>query len=126
RDAYAKTLGLTDRTSLTYAQLQAFEKNKEAIKASAAFQAHVNNRNYDNANQPPDKERPQDLLEKDYSTILARGLSSRSGGLGLEDAKVQQANHLLAMFEADYNPKTGQYDIPLVQQKEMALGLARL
>jgi hypothetical protein len=53
-------------------------------------------------------------------------MSSRSGGIGLEDAKVQQANHLLSLFEQTYNPKTGGYDIPRVQMNELAMGLAKL
>lgn len=68
----------------------------------------------------------QNALEKEYRTVLARGLSSRSGGLGLEDAKVQQANHLLALMDQNFDPKTGQYNIPKVMLGELALGLARL
>lgn len=68
----------------------------------------------------------QQKLEQQYRTVLARGLSSRSGGLGGEDAKVQQANHLLSLFEQTYNPKTGGYDLPRVQLNELALGLAKL
>jgi hypothetical protein len=68
----------------------------------------------------------QGKLEQQYRTALLRGMSSRSGGIGLEDAKVQQANHLLSLFEQTYNPKTGGYDIPRVQMNELAMGLAKL
>lgn len=68
----------------------------------------------------------QDALEQEYRTVLARGLSSRSGGLGLEDSKVQQANHLLALLEQTYDPKTDSYAIPKMLQGELAAGLARL
>lgn len=68
----------------------------------------------------------QNKLEQEYRTVLARGLSSRSGGLGLEDAKVQQANHLLALMDQSYDPKTDSYNIPRVQQTELAMGLAKL
>lgn len=71
-------------------------------------------------------EKNQQKFEQQYRTVLQRGLSSRSGGLGLEDAKVQQANHLMAIFEQNYDPKTGDYNIPRVQLNELALGLARL
>lgn len=71
-------------------------------------------------------EKNQQKFEKEYRTVLARAISSRAGGLGGEDAKVQQANHLVAMFEQNYNPKTGGYDIPRVQLNELALGLAKL
>lgn len=78
----------------------------------------------DDANTGSDKN--QQKFEQQYRTVLTRGLSSRSGGLGLEDAKVQQANHLSAIFEQNYDPKTGDYNIPRVQLNELALGLARL
>lgn len=68
----------------------------------------------------------QQKMEQEYRTVLQRGMSSRSGGIGLEDAKVQQANHLQAIFEQNYDPKTGEYNIPRVQLNELALGLARL
>jgi hypothetical protein len=68
----------------------------------------------------------QQKFEQEYRTVLQRGLSSRSGGLGLEDAKVQQANHLLALMDQNLDPKTGDYNIPKVQYEELALGLARL
>lgn len=68
----------------------------------------------------------QDKLENQYRTILMRPMSSRSGGLGLEDAKVQQANHLMALLDQNKDPKTGQYNVPKVQMNELALGLARL
>jgi hypothetical protein len=68
----------------------------------------------------------QGKLEQSYRTILSRAMSSRSGGIGLEDGKVQQANHLLALIDQSYDPKTGAYNIPKTQQAELALGLARL
>lgn len=68
----------------------------------------------------------QGKFEQQYRTILARGLSSRSGGLGLEDQKVQQANHLLALLHQTYDPKTDTYTIPKTLQGELAAGLARL
>lgn len=68
----------------------------------------------------------QQELEQEYRTVLIREISSRSGGLGLEDSKVLQANHLLAIFDQSYDPKTGEYNIPAVLQEELALGLARL
>lgn len=125
-DAYAKSIGKTKAEDLTYADRQTFEKDKEAIKSTAAFQQHMRERQYDNANQPPVKATDQNKLEQEYRTVLARGLSSRSGGLGLEDAKVQQANHLTALMDQSYDPKTDTYNIPRVQQTELAMGLARL
>lgn len=68
----------------------------------------------------------QNKLEQQYRTVLMREVSSRSGTLGTEDAKVAGANHLLTMFHQSYDPKTGDYNIPKSQQTELALGLARL
>lgn len=68
----------------------------------------------------------QRKLEQQYRQVLQRGLSSRSGGLGLEDSKVQQANHLMALMDQGYDAKTKTYNIPAVMQEELALGLARL
>lgn len=125
-EAYAQSLGLTSRTDLTYGDLQTFDRNKAAITSSAEFQRHMQARLFDNANQPPEKAPDQGKLEQQYRTVLTRAISSRAGGLGAEDAKVLQANHLLSAFEQSFNPQTGGYDIPPVQQRELALGLARL
>jgi hypothetical protein len=125
-DAYAKSLGKPDRTALNYAELQAFDQNKEKIKTSAAFQAHMQNRLFDNQHQPPETPKKQADLEQQYRTVLRTAMSNRSGGIGAEDQKVAQANHLLSLLEADFDPNTGTYSIPVIQQKELALGLARL
>lgn len=125
-DAYAKSIGKPDAGALTYVDRQTFEKNKASITSNEAFQRHMRERQYDNANPAPEKAASQDKLEQEYRTVLARGLSSRSGGLGLEDAKVQQANHLLALLDQTFDPKTGEYSIPKVLQGELAAGLARL
>lgn len=68
----------------------------------------------------------QQKFEQQYRTVLTRGLSSRNGGLGLEDSKVQQANHLLALLDQTYDPNTDSYTIPKTLQGELAAGLARL
>lgn len=125
-DAFAKTLGKTQAEELTHEERMAFDRNEAAIRSSATFQQHVNEHNYDNAHPTPEKPKKQDDLEQEYRTILARGLSSRSGGLGLEDTKVQTANHLMALIDQSYDAKTGNYNIPKVMQSELALGLARL
>lgn len=125
-DAYAKSLNKPNAEALTYQDRQAFEKNKEQIRADTTFQQHMRERQYDNAHPAPEKAKNQDALEQEYRTVLARGLSSRSGGVGLEDAKVQMSNHLSALIDQNYDPKTGTYNIPRVQQTELALGLARM
>lgn len=68
----------------------------------------------------------QNKLEQQYRQLLVRNLSNRSGGLGLEDQKVNQAIHLRAIFDQYRDQKTGEYKIPGVLYNELALGLARL
>lgn len=66
----------------------------------------------------------QQKLEQDYRNILAKEVSSRSGTVGTEDAKVAQANHLAALMNQYYDPKTGNYNVPKSQYGELVLGLA--
>lgn len=63
----------------------------------------------------------QNKLENQYRTVLMRAVSSRSGGLGLEDQKVNQANHLISLMK-QYDGK----NMPANIGNELALGLARL
>lgn len=93
----------------------------EAIRNLSAQEARAR---LDDRDAGSDKN--QAKFEQEYRTVLARGLSSRSGGLGLEDSKVQQANHLLALLEQNYDPKTDTYALPKVLQGELSAGLARL
>jgi hypothetical protein len=67
----------------------------------------------------------QEKLEQQYRQVLLKPLSNRSGGLGLEDAKVDQAIHLAALVK-QYKDANGNYNIPATQYNELALGLARL
>lgn len=68
----------------------------------------------------------QDKLEQQYKNDLNKGLSFRSGGLGLQDAKVNQAIDLRTMINQTYDPATGKYNIPPSLHSELVLGLARL
>ena len=68
----------------------------------------------------------QDRLEKIYGDRLAKITSNRSGGLGLQDAKVNQAIHLRSLVNQFYDPTTKSYNIPSAQYTELALGLASL
>lgn len=68
----------------------------------------------------------QDKLENEYRQVLLRPLAARSGGIGLEDQKVNQAIHLRAIFDQYLDPNTGEYNIPKVLYNELAIGLARL
>lgn len=68
----------------------------------------------------------QTRLEREYRNILMREYSSRSGSLGVEEGKINQASHLKAIFDQNYDPRTGGYNIPKSMMNEVALGLARL
>ena len=68
----------------------------------------------------------QGKLEKQYADYKMKALSNRSGGLGLQDSKVNQAIDLRRLINQYYDPKTGQFIIPPSQHSELALGLARL
>lgn len=125
-DAFAKSIGKQKAEELTDADRQAYEQRKAKNASDLAFGQHQRERAYDNANPAPEKPISQSKAEQEYRTVLARGLSSRSGGLGLEDSKVQQANHLLALLDQTYDPKTDTYNIPKVLQGELSAGLARL
>lgn len=82
----------------------------------------------------PDEKGPKDImdpkyqadLEKQYTNNKMKALSNRSGGLGLQDSKVNQAIDLRKMINKYYDPKTGEYAVPPSLHAELALGLARL
>lgn len=68
----------------------------------------------------------QQKLEQQYRQVLGKEFSSRQGALGIENAKVNQANHLNSLITQYYDPKTGDYNIPKSQYGELVLGLANL
>jgi hypothetical protein len=83
-----------------------------AAEAKAADETHENTR--------------QDRLEQNHATRMMKIVSLRSGGLGLQDAKVNQAIDLRTMANQNYNPQTGAFEIPPSMHAELVLGLARL
>lgn len=68
----------------------------------------------------------QDRLEQNYRTLWTKGISRYSGGLGLQDSKVNQAIDLRTLLNTYYDKKTGNYSIPPSQHTELVIGLARL
>lgn len=68
----------------------------------------------------------QDKLEKQYTDRLDKAISYRSGGLGLQDSKVNQAIDLKQLVQGYRDPKTGTYNVPPSMHTELVLGLARL
>lgn len=120
-DAFAVSLGKKDATQLTDADRQTFVKRDAQQKADVAFGQHQRERQYDVAHPVPVKGKSQDELEQEARGVLQREFSSRSGGLGMEDQKVNQAVHLLTLMnQFDGKP------MPAQIHGELALGLARL
>jgi hypothetical protein len=133
RAAFAKAIGRVDAsgnpdpTAVTDKEGQQFDQRKlqnaSAATVAGQVQAHAAERAYDFAHpQPVD----QTKLEKSYATTLLRAVSSRSGTLGREDARVSDANHVLAAFDQYLDPATGQYNIPAVPLRDIAMSTARL
>lgn len=67
----------------------------------------------------------QERLEESYRTLLKTTQSSRSGGMGLEDKKVDQAKHLIALLDQT-RASNGTYNLTPTQQAELSMGLATL
>lgn len=89
--------------------------------ANAADNANSNGGGYNGTTQ-----KQQQTLEQQYRQVLAKEFSSRSGSLGIENAKVNQANHLDSLLKQYYDPKTGNYNVPSSQYAELVMGLATL
>lgn len=68
----------------------------------------------------------QQKLEQQYRTVLQKEFSSRTGALGVENAKVNQANHLDSLITQYYDSKTGKYNVPKAQYSELVMGLANM
>lgn len=122
-DAFAKAIGRTGRADLTDDELQRYAQRQAQLAGTQQLQTHAAERTYDQAHPPPVD---QTKLENNYRTVLLRAVSSRSGTLGREDGRVADANHALASFDQYLDPATGQYNIPAVPLKELALTTARL
>lgn len=110
---------------LDYQSYKDREDNKESQrKINEAVAIHKANTKSDAALTASDT--VQQKLEQQYRGVLSKEFSSRTGALGVENSKVNQANHLNALFSQYYDPKTKQYNIPKVQYAELAIGLANL
>lgn len=68
----------------------------------------------------------QDYLEGKYTATLLKLLNARTGGLGQQDAKVNQAVHLRTIANQYYDPQKKSFEIPEMQTGEMLVGLANL
>jgi hypothetical protein len=67
----------------------------------------------------------QNNLEKQERDRLDKISSIRSGGLGLQDQKVNQSVHMLNLMD-QYKDPMGNYNVPPAQYEELAIGLANL
>lgn len=113
----------------------AAQKYKEAYASASASQQAAADFTDSSAGQ-------QKLFQQGVTTLKSE-LSNRSGGLGIQDAKVNQAIHLKALLDQYKTTKTVQntgwagqslpgthvetaYNIPRSQYTELAMGLASL
>lgn len=106
-------------------QLEADAASRARL-AFAQFRETARHNGVTEAQGDPDSPKNQQKLEQQYRGVLTKEISSRSGGLGTEDQKVNQAIHLRALMDQALDPKTGQYNIPRAQYAELASGLATL
>lgn len=68
----------------------------------------------------------QDKLQRTAEGYLTKQVSNRSGGLGLQDQKVNAAIHARQLIDQAYNPKTGAYDVTQVPYSELSESVANL
>lgn len=93
---------------------------KSRIEKEQAAQA-----TYD-VNQPFREVQRQDKLEQRATQLLTKQLSSRSGGIGLQDNKVNAAIHARQLIDQAYDPSTGQYNVTQVPYGELAESVGSL
>lgn len=91
-------------------------------KAEAEQRAQAN---YD-VNQPFRETQRQDKLEQRATQLVTKAVQNRSGGVGLQDNKVNAAIHARELINQAYNPETGQYDVTQVPYGELAESLGSL
>lgn len=110
-----------------YAEALATEKASAAYSYTKAYNAALAKNEADSQFTNSDKN--QQKLEKQYADIWLKQLSNRSGGLGLQDAKVNQAIHLRSLYE-QYKKVDSKgnvtYEVPTSQYAELVMGLANL
>lgn len=68
----------------------------------------------------------QGRLEQQYRNTILRMQNSRTNAYGIQTSKVNQALDLKKVFDSNLDPRTGEYNVPHVLTKEVALGMARL
>lgn len=116
-NSYVQRATAKGQTPISAEDFLAKQKYNEAYSTKAAQNAA------DAAFSNSDK--GQQKLEQEYRGVLVKEISNRSGGLGLQDQKVNQAIHLKALIDS-FKDKNGNYNIPTAQYKELTMGLATL
>ncbi len=133
RDTQAKglvPLNYTDwkdaeaKKASTLKSTEAYNTAYQSAKGKAAGEASVGSGITGGYNGTTQKQ--QIALEQQYRQILGKEFSARTGALGIENAKVNQANHLDSLLKQYYDPKTGNYNVPTAQYAELVMGLAGL
>lgn len=114
--------GLTPLDYQSYKDNETAKSNQNDINKAVAIQKAKNQTD----EEFTESDKNQQKLEQQYRGVLSKEFSSRTGSLGIENSKVNQANHLNSLFEQYYDPKSGQYNIPKSQYGEVVLGLANL
>lgn len=120
RDAESK--GLTPHDYQSWKDSEANKESSRKINESVA----INNAKQISDSKFTSSDKNQQKLEQQYRQVLSKEFSSRTGALGVENAKVNQANHLNSLITQYYDPKTGDYNVPKSQYGELVLGLANL
>lgn len=92
----------------------------------ANMEAHQRAQASYDVNHPYAEVKNQETLEKQYADRLDKGMSNRSGGVGLMDQKVNQATLAQQLLDQYYDPKTGEYHVPTAQYTDLAISLATL
>lgn len=130
--AYTQQANAKGQNPVPYQDWDAANKAQDAaIKAKAdASAAYTNAYNSTAGKNAADakfasSDKGQNALEQQYRNVLLKEVSNRSGGIGLQDAKVNQAIHLKALVDS-YKDANGNYNIPTSQYAELAMGLASL
>lgn len=118
---YTQSTVAAGKTPLSYTKWN--EANEATKSYNNAYNAKAGTNAADAKFAGSDKGQQQ--LEQQYRQVLLKEVSNRSGGIGLQDAKVNQAIHLKALIDS-YKDTNGDYNIPTAQFKELTMGLATL
>lgn len=91
------------------------------IKAKQDAQANVE------AHEPEVQQARQDrIYNQAVSDIATKQVSYRSGSIGVQGAKVDQAIHASQLIDQSFDPKTGQYNVTQVPYAELSESLGNL